>query len=361
MKNVFLNLLIVSMLLLARGEVDAQELSEFKTKFDNPGQNPKKKASKNVYISNFNVLVEVYREDVDYKGKREFRGKGRAEATAQAALGLLGVEGDLLQQKVDQLYSEMLSDLKEKGFTIIDASKAAETDFYKKAVPFNGPIVRESVNPGMLEIIPTQFNGFASVKTAEKGSSKKEGMFSGLKQLGNLVTGGNNALSKDLDDAIILDINLVMSWSETGGSWFTGLAGANAQIKTNLALGTKAISAPKEKSFGSKGTKDYYNLETAFNVSQGTGLRKVTWKGYLKNPIYIKGVIEDTKVQSFNRGEVATSFDNTIYKVTTWKSTISENAKMIEVDSKLFSDALYLSGQKFLEDQMNYLVDKYQD
>lgn len=235
------------------------------------------------------------------------------------------------------------------------------TDFYKKAVPFNGPIVRESVNPGMLEIMPTQFKGYASQKTAEKGLSKKQGMFSGLKQLGNMVTGGNNALSKDLDDAIILDINLVMSWSETGGSWLTGLAGANAQIKTNLALGTKVISAPKKKGFGSKGAEDYYGLETAFNVAQGSGLKKVVWKGYLKNPIYISGVIEDTKVQSFNRGDVATSFDNTIYKVTTWNSTISEKAKMIEVDSKLFADALYLSGQKFIEDQLNYLVDKYQD
>ncbi len=359
MKIIFLNLMIASLILLAGSKVEAQELSEFKTKFDDPGQKPKKNASNEVYISNFNVLVEVYREDVDYKGKREFRGKGRAEATAQAALGLLGVEGDLLQQKVDQLYSEMLNDLKEKGFTIIGANKAAETDFYKKAVPFKGPIVRESVNPGMLEIIPTQFSGFASAKTAEEGSSKKQGRFSNFKQLGTMITGGNHALSKDLDDAIILDVNLVMSWSETGGSWLTNMAGANAQIKTNLALGSKAISAPKTKGLRSKGAEDYYNLETAFNVAQGTGLKKVMWKGYLKNPIYINGVIEDTKVQSFNKGEVATSFDNTIYKVTTWTSTISENAKMIEVDSKLFADALYLSGQKFLEDQISYLVDKY--
>lgn len=126
MKTIFLNLIIASLMLLIGAQVEAQNLSEFKTKFDNPGQKPKKNASKEVYISNFNVLVEVYREDVDYKGKREFRGKGRAEATAQAVLGLLGVEGDLLQQKVDQLYAEMISELKANGFTIVDASKAGD-------------------------------------------------------------------------------------------------------------------------------------------------------------------------------------------------------------------------------------------
>lgn len=93
----------------------AQTLSEFKSKFDNFGVKPKKKASKQNYINSFNVLVEVYREDLDYKGKREFRGKGRAEATAQAALGLVGVDGELLQQKKDQLYNEFLSDLRKCG------------------------------------------------------------------------------------------------------------------------------------------------------------------------------------------------------------------------------------------------------
>lgn len=337
----------------------SQTLGELKSKVDNSGQNPKKKASKEVYISNFNVLVEVYREDVDYKGKREFRGKGRAEATAKAALGLQGVDPDLLQKSVDELYGEMLADLKAQGFTFIGADRAATTDFYKKAVPFEGPLVRESANPGMLEIIPTQFKGLATEKTAEGESSKKQGLFSGFKSLGNVVSGGNNALSKDLDDAIILDINLVMSWSETGGSWLTGLAGANAQIKTNLALGSKAISAPKNKKWGSKGGEDYYSLETDFNVAQGSGLKKTVWKGYLKKPLYIQGAMENTKVESFNRGDVATSMDNGIYKITTWTSTISKDAKMLTVDGEKFANALYISGNAFIKDQLNYLFDKY--
>lgn len=337
----------------------SQTLGELKSKVANSGQKPKKKASKDVYIANFNVLVEVYREDVDYKAKREFRGKGRAEAKAEAALGLQGVKADLLQQEVDHIYDDMIQDLKENGFTIVNVDKAAATDFYEKSVPLNGPMVRESANPGMLEIIPTNFKGLTSKKNAEGKESKKDGVFSRFKTVGKAFSGGNNKLSRQMDDAIILDINLVMSWSETGGSWLKSLGGANAQIKTNLALGTKSITAPKKKGIRFKGAEDVYNLETNFNVSQGSGLKKTVWKGYLKKPLYIADVIQDTKVESYNRGNASKTYDVGIYEITEWTSSISEKAKLVEVDGQKFADALYLSGRTFINDQLNYLFDKY--
>ncbi len=351
---------IILLLFLCSAFAKAQSLGELKSKVQNSGQNPKKKASRDVYVANFNVLVEIYREDTDYKAKREFRGKGRGEAKANAALGLTGVDPELIQKNVDLLYDEMLNDLKAKGFNILNSEAAGKTKFYKNAVALNGPILRESANPGMIEVIPSGFSGFASQKTAEGKSSKKSGLFSGFKAVGKAISGGNNALSKEIDDAIVLDINLVMSWSETGGSWLKSLGGANAQIKTNLALGSKSITAPKKKGLRLKGSENVYQLETDFNLSQGSGLHKTVWKGYLKKPLTIDGVIEDTKVESFNRGDVAQSYDvGDIYRVTYWNSTISENAKMVEVDGQKFAQALYLSGKQFLDDQLDYMFDKY--
>ncbi|WP_179020558.1 hypothetical protein [Winogradskyella forsetii] len=354
MKKILLSLVVV----LCAAQVQSQTLGEFKTKVDNFGTKPKKKSSKKIYINSFNVMVEVYREDIDYKGKREFRGKGRAEATSQAALGLLGVDGELLQQKTDQLYSEFIEDLKAKGFQIMTSDQVKDVDYYRKSVAFKGPMVRESANPGMLEIIPTSFSGFTSEKNAEGKKSQKSGLFPGLNGASKLVR-NTNMLSKQLDDAIVIDVNLALTWSETGGSWFAGLGGANAQVKTNLALGEKAVSAPNENG-KSKGKEDYYILPNDFVVAQGSGLKKVTWKGYLKKPIGISGVIQDTKVQSYNKGNVATSYDiGNMYKVTSWTSSISENAKFVEVDGEQFSEALYMSGKAFIKDQLNYLFDQY--
>lgn len=356
-KIVFLSLaLLLSSVTLLQG----QTLDELKTKVMNSGQNPKKKkASKEVYISNFKVLVEVYREDRDKKAKREFRGKGRGEATAFAALGLQGLQPDLLQLKVDALYNEMIADLKSKGFTIIGSDRAATTSFYKNASSLKGPLLRESANPGFLEIIPSGFDGFATKREAEGKASKKSGFLSRFKAVGDVVSGGNNQLSKQMDDAIILDINLVLSWSESGGSWLKSLGGANARIKTNLALGDKAVQAVDEDGFF-KGVESVYDLKTDFNLSQGSGLKKVVWKGYLKKPLYISGVIDpDTEVESYNRGAVSKSYEVGIYKITEWTSTISENAKMVTVDAQKFAEALYLAGDAFLDDQLIYLFDKY--
>lgn len=340
-----------------QSESISQELSEVKAKFDNYQSKPKKNASKKVYINSFNVLVEVYREDVDYKGQREFRGKGRAEALAKAALGLQGVDAGLLQQKTDLLFEEFIQSLESNGFEIIDASQVSSTDYYKNAEPHKGPMVRESANPGLLEVLPAGFNGFTSKANAAGEEDKKQGLMSSFKSLGKLVK-NTNMLSKELDDAIVIDVNLTLTWSETGGSWLTGLGSADAKIKTNLALGEKAVSAPSANG-KSKGKEDYYILPNDFLVAQGSGLKKVELKGYLKKPIYIIGVISNTVVQSNNAGNVAKSFDLGNSVITTWTSSVSKNAKFVEVDPIKFSDALYLSGKAFINSQLDYLFDLY--
>lgn len=337
--------------------VSAQTLTEIKSKQDNFGMKPKKKTPKKVYVNSFNVLVEVYREDVDYKAEREFRGKGRGEASASAALGLVGVDTDLLQSKTDQLYDEFLKDLSDNGFEVIGNETAKKTKYFRNAVPFNGPIVRESANPGLLEVVPSNFKGFTTEKNAEGKESKKSGMFPGMKGLGKL-TKNTNMLSDQLDDAIVIDVNLALTWSKTGGSWLKEMGGANAKIETNLALGEKAVSAPKNKN--SKGKEDYYIIPNDFIVAQGSGMKKVTWKGYLKKPIAIEGVLENTKIEVSNKGEVAKTYDiGNMFKVTEWTSTISENAKFVKVDGEMFSNALYISGDAFLKDQLSYFYDQY--
>jgi hypothetical protein len=356
LKNIMTVLSLVFIFNISGGQV----LGEVKTKFDNIGMKPKSNASKKLYINTFSVMVEVYREDTNYKGKTEFRGKGRGESTATAALGLIGVDADALQKETDKLYDEIIADLKAKGFELISDTEAKNTKFHSKSVPFQGPMVRESANPGMLEVIPTNFKGLTSEKNAAgEKSNKSSGLFPGLKgSVAMLKT--SNGLSKELDDAIVVDINLALTWSETGASWFKELGGASAKVVTNLSLGEKAVSAPKTGAWKSKGAEDYFTIPNDFSVAQGGGLKKVTWKGYLKSPIYIADVIENTKVVVDIKGDVAQSYDvGNLYKVTTWTSKISENAKFVEVDGQKLADALYLSGKAFLSDQLDYFYSQY--
>ena len=353
--NYFYVLLLV--VVLSGVSVQAQTLSEVKAKLDHWGQKTKGKMPMKAYISDFQVLVEVYREDVDYKGKREFRGIGRGEATAQAALGLKGIDTDLLQAEVDKLYAEFVADLKAKGYTLIDVETAAKTNYYKNAERMSGPNIRESANPGYLEILPAGGNFMVSKREAAGKANNKKGILNNLKMVGKSISGPNQ-LSKDLDDALVIEVKLALNFSEAGSSWFKSLSGANAQVKTNLMMGTHTVQAPKTKGLRMKGQEEVYTMPTSIEFYQGAGLKKVQSKGYLKSPIYISGVIDDTQSSAYDKGKAITYTNiGDLYVVKNTYSTISTNAKFAETDGAKMADALYKAGSAFIDEELKEFFD----
>ncbi|WP_028376488.1 hypothetical protein [Leeuwenhoekiella sp. MAR_2009_132] len=349
--------LAVFCLLVCYNSLIAQQVSELNVKLDHWGQKPSDKMSKNVYISDFQVMVEVYREDVDYKKEKEFRGIGRGEATAQAALGLKGVDAQLLQAQVDKLYSEFVADLKAKGYTLIDVETAAKTDYYKNAERMQGPNIRESANPGYLEILPSGASFMVSKREAEGKSSNKAGIMGNLKMVGKAVSGPNQ-LSKDLNDALIIEVKLALNFSEAGSNWFKSLSGANAQVKTNLMLGTHTVQAPKTKGLRMKGQEEVYTIPNTIEFYQGAGLKKIQSKGYLKKPVYISGVIDDTKSSAYDKGASITYTNiGDLFVVKNTYSTISTNAKFAETDGVKLADGLYKSASAFLNEELKEFFD----
>lgn len=353
--NYFLGL--VSLVIFFSTSLSAQQIGELKVKLDHWGQKPSDKMSKNVYISDFQVMVEVYREDVDYKKEKEFRGIGRGEATAEAAVALKGVDPKLLQIQVDKLYTEFVADLIAKGYTLIDVETAAKTDYYKNAERINGPNVRESANPGYLEILPSGASFMVSKREAEGKANNKAGIMGNLKMVGKAVSGPNQ-LSKDLDDALIIEVKLALNFSEAGSNWLKSLSGANAQVKTNLMLGTHTVQAPKTKGLRMKGQEEVYTIPTTIEFYQGAGLKKIQSKGYLKSPIYISGVIDDTKSSTFDKGAAITYTNiGDLFVVKNTYSTISTNAKFAETDGVKLADGLYKSASAFLNEELKEFFD----
>ncbi|RMB56501.1 hypothetical protein EAX61_13895 [Dokdonia sinensis] len=346
-------LLIGILLVLGTITAQAQTLGELNTKLSHTQQKPSKKMPSKAYIASFNVLVEVYREDVDYKAKSSFRGKGRGEAKAMAALGLKGVNTEAIQAKVDALYADFVSQLENNGMEVLAGNVASGTDYFKNAVVMEGPSLRESANPGYIECIPSGATFYVSKREAEGKASKKDGFLSGFKAVGKALSGPNQ-LSKDLDDVLVIEVDLALNYSEAGSSWFKSIGAANAQIKTNLMLGTHTVAAPVKKGLRMKGQESTYRIPTRIGFYQGSGLKRVTSEGILKKPLYIGSVVENTKVSTYDKGKASTTYDiGNLYRVTEWRSSISENAKFVEVDGERLADALYESSNAFLSDQIN--------
>jgi len=346
--------LIIIPLLLFCFTINGQSIGEYKPGLSKYGIKEFKKAPKKIYISNFSIHFEVYKDAVDHKAAGGFRGTKRGEATARAAVGLLKIESSDIQTQADKLYQEFIADLNRGGYEIITPEMAAQTDAYEGWQRADGPYIQESGLPGVLLAVPEGYSFF--YKGATKKGKKKKGILGGI--------GKPAALSKQLGDAVIAEVDLYVMFTENKESLFKGNA-AKIKILTNLrVIGSYAITSEKKggmiKLKGAN-TVDYVN--TKVNFFQGkTGLgSKGAYQVSLKKPLEIKGVIPQEKITAYQKGGLTflTSFNTNSYNGLTFynqENRFSDTAKWIDVDSKLYAQGLYNACSKILRESSSNFI-----
>lgn len=360
----FLNIMLLTFLAFSF-QTNAQDVANIKVNNKFYGARTMKKAPKKIYINSFNVNFEYYKEAVDFKlGTNGGRiGGNTSNATARAAIGLGGIQSQIMLDKTNELYSKFINRLKSEGYEIVSADEAGKTDLYKDWKKASGPNIGESFT-GIINVIPEGFSYYYKRKTA-KGEVKK-GFLGGV---------GNQAkLSKALGDAIIADVNLFVMFTENGSDLFKGKA-AKVKLKTNLRLSKDyMISVPvkpkKKKStvgkiFGSvtvKGATDYYPASSNISFMQGkVGLgTKAAFTGTLKEDLEINGVVEKQKVVAYQKqgSFVPTSFSTFSSYLTAKADRFSTTAKWIDVDTNKFADGFYNACDTFLTKQLDAFFSK---
>lgn len=334
--------------------VCAQSLGEYKPGLSKYGLKEFKKAPKKIYISNFSIHFEIYKDAVDYKAAGGFRNAKTGEATARAAIGLQNIETRDIQAQTDKLYNEFISDLKKGGYEVISTDEAGQTSTYEGWERAQGPYIQESGLPGVLVAVPNDYSFYYKRET--KKGKKKKGFLGGL--------GKPAALSKQLGDAVIADVDLYVMFTEDKQSLFKGNA-AKVKILTNLRLvGQYAITSEKKGGmikFKGATTVDYVNSKVDFfQGKMGLG-SKGAYQVSLKKPLEINGVIAKEKVVAYQKGEskFLTSFNTNSYNglsFYTLEDRFSTTAKWLEVDSKKYAEGLYNACNKVLsEASSNFL------
>lgn len=323
-----------------------------------------KKAPKKIYINSFNVNFEMYKEAIDFKsggdGGRIAGNTGNA--TAKAAVGLDGIDANLMLSKTNEIYKNFTDRLTQEGYEVIAIETVEKTAVFKGWEKASGPAIGESLS-GIMNCIPAGFTSFYKRKT-DKGEVKK-GFLGGV--------GLQSKLSKALDDAIIADINLYVMFSEEGSDWMKGRA-AKVKIKTNLRLiDNYAISIPvkkkKKKGLGKflgsvaiKGATNVYPASSNVTFSQGkTGLgSKASFIGTLKEDIEIDGIVKKQKIVAYQKqgSFVPTSFSTFTNYLDAKADRFSTTTKWIKVDSNKYADGFYNACNAFLTKQLDALFDK---
>jgi len=349
MKNIKLVFTVFACLLFAI--MNAQDLEEFKPGKQKYGLGKLKKDAKKIYIASFNVNFETYKEAISYKASGGFRKNAKGEATAKAAIGINGLEEADIQEKTNQLYNDFIADLEAKGFEIITPEIAEKTKTYEGWEKASGPYVTESGLPGVMTSVPEDYSFFYKKETKE--GKKKKGFLNG-----SLIP---QKLSKELDDAVVANVNLYFMYSEAGNDFFKNSGGAKVKMFTNYRLiSDYVVAAPKKKGFiRMKGaqTSDRINSNISFTKGKlGLGA-EVQYDGILKKDLEINGVIKKEKVVAYSKqtSETATSFKPVVIAGPSYSSL----TKWIDVDSEKYSEGMYNAGSKFLKHHTGEFLSNY--
>lgn len=319
----------------------AQKLGDFKPKDDSFKAKKLNEGTKKLYIANFGINFEIYKEAIDEKKAGGFGRSVKNAAKAKAAAGLSTLEKEALQAEADKLFTEFVNGMESKGYEIISAGEAGKTATYDGWEMMTGPNIGETDMTGILSIVPTGYSFYYKERNA----------FSN--QMAGFQKTSQN-LSQELDDALIADISLIYAFSEIGDDWnVSNQAKVKLNINYRLASNYTFSDEDTKTSLSSLVDKSKQSVALSSQVifTRGKlpvgGSAEAQYVGAMKSDLEISGVLEKDKVVAFSTQTQATaSLQNPIVVIR--GDNYSEKTKWLEPNGKKYAEGMYLAGSKFI-------------
>lgn len=316
------SLIITIVFFMGLTAVNAQSLGDFKPGKAGPKSLERPKFdNKNVYIADFAVHYQVYSEkSASTKGGSGIFGKVMGATKTSLAVGL-GISDATLQNITNKAYADFITDLQAKGFNVMKAEEAKNTDYYKD--------YKYSTNLNM--IASNSIEGAITVHPQNVGFFYKQG-----------ASTNTTKLSKELNDAAVVRIDLYVEFVETRGSNKSGI-GTNVVAKTNLVLSENNTIA---------------HFIIGRNKIGGSPLGE--YQGVLKKDLDIDGVIKEEKITNY----VASDYDNwgtstafgTVYSA---KNKATSKAAIVPADTKKYEKGVEQAINTFLTYHLKEFKDKF--
>lgn len=319
----------------------AQKIGDFKPKDDSFKAKKLNEGTKKLYIANFGINFEIYKEAIDEKKAGRFGRSVKNAAKAKAAAGLSTLEKEALQAEADKLFTEFVNGMESKGYEIISAGEAGKTATYDGWEMMTGPNIGETDMTGILSIVPTGYSFYYKERNA----------FSN--QMAGFQKTSQN-LSQELDDALIADISLIYAFSEIGDDWnVSNQAKVKLNINYRLASNYTFSDEDTKTSLSSLVDKSKQSVALSSQVifTRGKlpvgGSAEAQYVGAMKSDLEISGVLEKDKVVAFSTQTQATaSLQNPIVVIR--GDNYSEKTKWLEPNGKKYAEGMYLAGSKFI-------------
>lgn len=308
------NWILMAASLFVTSAITAQTLGEFvpDTKTTKATQ-PKPKPSKDIYIANFSVNYQIYNQKAAVKhGEKGFLGV-TGGTKAGLAIGLDGISEGELQSMTNELYNDFVNDLEANGFTLVSDETAGKTKFYEKYNTYENIEMTMAEAPGVARLYPQNRKFYFQKMTAD--GKKKQGGFLGALDTKKTDKGRQSELfklgklSRELNDATIVDVNLYVLFLSNAKAGLIG--GAKVGMRTHLHLADnehieygKSLSKNSALSQNKASFKTFQAITSVDAVKGGNklnGFPILQYTGTLKKSFEIDGVIEDKKVTTFTK------------------------------------------------------------
>lgn len=192
-------------------EVPVKSLSITEMKSKNLVEAPKK-----VYINNFKIYYQMIAEaeKTVHGGRQLGGGSYTGNATARLAVGVEGIDPEDLQSLTDKIYADYIASLQALGLEVHTARDIPSIPFYEEHQKLDGPRINQEQVKGSLMVVPSDFSYYVK-KVTKKGKEKAGGFMAAVTSVNGataqefstaLYHKGLPKISKDLDDAIVVDV-----------------------------------------------------------------------------------------------------------------------------------------------------------
>ncbi len=342
MKKLFITsmMLMLTQFMIAQtiGEVDLKEINNY-------GLRKLKDAPKKVFISQFRINFQTMYLDTEkkaggFRGGSDYTRSYKSAVSASVALGLKGLQEKDLIDVTDELYKNLVDQLKAEGFEIITAEQALVSDELKDWVKRTGGTLNQAQYDGYVSVSPTGFDYL--VKGVNDDGKEKNSFFNKAPKI-----------SQQLGGAVVLAVNLAVPFAneaESGGSKLLGRLGGGAKVvaETNLAIGSDALDYSGTTQFYANGSSII-----SLNTKQGMANYSVgNW--LLKKPITIEGVIEKKKYKAEEQAKVDMwGQDAGFFRVFDVDDRFMKNVQAIPVESAKYKAGVAAAANKYLNAVMD--------
>lgn len=292
-----------------------------------------KKAPKRVFINSFNVYFQVFGTARASTSGGEMLGTLRGNTNVAMGVFLDGIDTKDMIELTTKVYEEYVQKLERNGFTIVSPDEAAKTSALDGWIRKEGGEINAAQSVGFAKATPNGYSYFIKRQTGK--GKEKTGVFA-----------NTGVLSRDLDDAIIADVNMTFYFvrMKTYDNEFLGYAQVTGKPDFRFA---RLVGDIKNQVLTSTNYAYGKNL-TSVNAAINTTLKKDV---YSPEPVFDK----DTK---FKESAVAASKSIPDYAAIVFVNNAGMSAShYLPCNPDLYKKETYRMMTEFLDIGLQRLIE----